>query len=143
MERRRKEACVRAYDDERGDGLVDPAVLLQEMAEDDAGAEQRDEQVDGHHRRVVRGRAQHAQPHQLRHHAEPHAAGPPPIRAPAGRLRRPEEESNPLARSPPPARGRGEEDAKFSRARPALTYCRGEWLILAAQTSQESSHGRR
>jgi hypothetical protein len=51
---------------------------------------------------VVRGRAQHAQPHQLRHHAEPHAAGPPPIRAPAGRLRRPEEESNPLARSPPP-----------------------------------------
>jgi hypothetical protein len=76
---------VRAYDDERGDGLVDPAVLLQEVAEDDAGAEQRDEQVDGHHRRVVGGQAQHAQPHQLRHHAEPHAAGPPPIRAPAGR----------------------------------------------------------
>jgi len=110
---------MRAYDDERGDGLVDPAVLLQEVAEDDAGAEQRDEEVDGHHRRVVGGGAQHAQPHQLRHHAEPHAARPPPIRQ-AGRGGR---KKNPIPLAPP-ARGRGEE-AKFSRARPALTYSKG------------------
>ena len=71
------QAC--AYDDERGDGLVDPPVLLEEVAEDDAGAEQRHEQVDGHHRRVVGGGAQHAQAHQVRHQAEPHAA-PPAIR---------------------------------------------------------------
>lgn len=68
-----------AHDDEGGDGLVDPAVLLEEVAEDDAGAEQRDEQVDGHHRRVVGGRAHHAHAHahaqlarELRRHAEPH-----------------------------------------------------------------------
>lgn len=113
---------MRAYDDERGDGLVDPAVLLQEVAEDDAGAEQRDEQVDGHHRRVVGGRAQHAQPHQLRHHAEPHAAGPPSSNPGPGR-QRVGRNKNPIPLAPP-ARGRG-EDAKFSRARPALTYSRG------------------
>jgi hypothetical protein len=73
---------VCAYDDERGDGLVDPPVLLEEVAEDDAGAEQRHEQVDGHHRRVVGGRAEHAQAHQVRHQAEPHAAPPPARRSP-------------------------------------------------------------
>jgi hypothetical protein len=61
-----------AYNDERGDGLVQPPVLLEEVAEDDAGAEQRDEQVDGDHRGVVGGRAQHAQAHQVRHQAGPH-----------------------------------------------------------------------
>lgn len=106
-----------AYDDERGDGLVNPAVLLQEVAQDDAGAEQRDEQVDGHHRRVVGGRAQHAQPHQLRHHAEPHASRPPPIRQ-AGRQKG-GREKNPIPR----ARGRG-EGAKFSRA-PGLNLLQG------------------
>ena len=62
-----------AYDDEGGDGLVEPAVLLEEVAEDDAGAEERDEEVDGDHRRVVRGRQRAAEPRQLRrHHAKPH-----------------------------------------------------------------------
>lgn len=64
--------CVCAYDDERGDGLIDPAILLEEVAEDDAGAEQRDEQVDGHHRRVVGGRVQSPQPR--RRHLHPHAS---------------------------------------------------------------------
>jgi hypothetical protein len=64
-----------AYDDERGDGLVQPPVLLDEVAEDDAGAEQRDEQVDGDHRGVVGGRAQHAQAHQVRRQAGSHNGG--------------------------------------------------------------------
>lgn len=68
-----------AYDDERSDGLIDPAILLEEVAEDDAGAEQRDEQVDGHHRRVVGGRVQSPQPR--RRHLQPHAS--PPATSPA------------------------------------------------------------
>ena len=106
------QAC--AYDDERGDGLVDPPVLLEEVAEDDAGAEQRHEQVDGHHRRVVGGGAQHAQAHQVRHQAEPHACRP--RRSPGRRARYGGDwrEKNEFPR------GRRGEDAKFSpgRARP-------------------------
>lgn len=64
-----------AYDDEGGDGLVEPAVLLEQVAEDDAGAEQRHEEVDGDHGRVVRGAQRAAQPRQLRRkHLEPHPA---------------------------------------------------------------------
>lgn len=78
--------CVCAYNDERGDGLVHPPVLLEEVAEDDAGAEQRHEQVDGYHRRVVGGGAQHAEARQVRREVEPHAgvalSAPPPPPSP-------------------------------------------------------------
>jgi hypothetical protein len=61
-----------AYNDERGHGLVHPAVLLEEVAEDDAGAEQRHEEVDVDDGGVVGGRAEHAQARQVRHQAGAH-----------------------------------------------------------------------
>jgi hypothetical protein len=45
-----------AYDDERGDGLVHPSLPFQQVAGDNAGAEQRDEDVDGDDGVVVRDR---------------------------------------------------------------------------------------
>ena len=39
-----------SYDDEGGDGLVDPLVLLEEVAGDEAQAQHRREHADGHHR---------------------------------------------------------------------------------------------
>ena len=50
-----------SYDDERGDGLVDPFVLLEEVAGDEAEAEHRREHANGHH-----GAA--APPRRRRHH---------------------------------------------------------------------------
>ena len=53
--------------------MVWRCIFPEEVAEDDAGAEERDEEVDGDHRRVVRGRQRAAEPRQLRrHHAQPH-----------------------------------------------------------------------
>lgn len=67
-------------DDERGDGLVHPAVFLKEVTYYDASAEQRHEEVDGDHRGVIR-RRQH-QPLQtlvkLRQQAQLHGRRPPP-----------------------------------------------------------------
>lgn len=69
-----------AHDDERGDGLVHPAVFLKEVTYYDASAEQRHEEVDGDHRGVIR-RRQH-QPLQtlvkLRQQAQLHGRRPPP-----------------------------------------------------------------
>lgn len=39
-----------SYDDEGGDGLIDPLVLLEEVAGDEAQAQHRREHADGHHR---------------------------------------------------------------------------------------------
>jgi hypothetical protein len=65
----RRRSVGLAYNDERGHGLVHPAVLLEEVAEDDAGAEQRHEEVDVDDGGVVGGRAEHAQ---ARHQAGAH-----------------------------------------------------------------------
>jgi hypothetical protein len=45
-----------AYDDKRGDGLVHPLVPFQQVADDNAAAQQRDEDVDGDDGVVVRDR---------------------------------------------------------------------------------------
>lgn len=58
--------------DEGGDGLVDPAALLEEVPDHDASAEQRHKEVDGDHRGMVRCR-QYPQAHELlRHQAKRH-----------------------------------------------------------------------
>ena len=55
-----------SYDDEGGDGLVDPLVLLEEVAGDEAQAQHRREHADGHHRGAaptgpIRRRCRHHQ----------------------------------------------------------------------------------
>ena len=78
--------------DKRGGGLIDPAVPLEQVAEDNAAAEQRDEDVDGDDGVVVR----HRQPgvlesegSQIEPHAGRHLGGSrsPPASGSLGRTR--------------------------------------------------------
>lgn len=65
---------TRTYDEEGGDGLVDPLVLLEEVAGDEAHAQHRREHADGHHRAAAPAARPSAHHHRLR--------PPPPPRHP-------------------------------------------------------------
>ena len=77
------QAC--AYDDERGDGLVDPPVLLEEVAGDEAQAQHRREHADGHHRGAAPRRPAHRRqrlpPRRRRHRFYLPASRPCPLLA--------------------------------------------------------------
>lgn len=44
------------YNSKSSNGLVHPAILLQQVANEDASAEKRDKEIHGDHRRVIGGR---------------------------------------------------------------------------------------